>query len=159
MASSSLWNGQPSHWRVQWAYTANGRSIIEGGSSGSPVFDADGYIMGDLTGHIGSNTCASPSPAWYGKVWYSWDQNGVTSATRLKDWLDPVNSGETKLPGLHHAVMPPVVDFVADTTYGTQGDSIQFTDLTTGNPEYQSEESVWITLSYPLQPGLASFSK
>jgi lysyl endopeptidase len=134
MISSTWWNGTPSHWRVSWSETENGLSIMEGGSSGSPIFDQDGLIMGDLSGGYTSNACDNPSPAWFGKVWYSWDQMGTTPATRLKDWLDPTNTGLYKLPGLSSQILPPVVDFTSDTNYILQGETVQFTDLTTGNP-------------------------
>lgn len=136
MISSAWWNGLPSHWRVQWATTVNGSNTVQGGSSGSPVFDEDGLIIGDLTGGYQSNSCTNPSPAWYGKIWYSWDQNGTGPSTRLKDWLDPINTGETKIPGVYHAVMPPDVNFIADSLVISQGDSTRFTDLTTGNPAF-----------------------
>jgi lysyl endopeptidase len=134
MTSSTWWNGLPTHWRVVWATTVNGHSIMQGGSSGSPVFDQDQLIMGDLTGGYASNACDNPSPAWYGKIWYSWDQNGTTPSTRLKDWLDPTNTGITRQPGISSHILPPIVDFTADTDHILQGESIQFTDLTTGNP-------------------------
>jgi PKD repeat protein len=134
MISSTWWNGTPSHWRVTWSQTVNGLSIMEGGSSGSPVFDQDKLIMGDLSGGYTSNSCDNPSPAWFGKVWYAWDQNGSTPATRLKDWLDPTNTGITKQPGLSSQILPPVVDFTSDTNHVLQGTAVQFTDLTTGNP-------------------------
>ena len=134
MISSAWWNGLPSHWRIQWAETINGRSIMQGGSSGSPIFDEEGYIMGDLTGGYQSNSCSNPSPAWYGKLWYSWDQNGTTASTRLKDWLDPTNTGIEKLIGIHHAALPPAADFTANPTTVLQGEDVQFTDLSTGNP-------------------------
>ncbi len=66
---------------------------MQPGSSGSPIFDQDHLIMGDLSGGWNTNTCDTPSPAWYGKVYWSWDQAGITPATRLKDWLDPTNTG------------------------------------------------------------------
>ncbi len=134
MISSTWWNGTPSHWRVAWSETENGLSIMEGGSSGSPIFDQDHLIMGDLSGGYTSNACDNPSPAWFGKVWYSWDQMGSTPATRLKDWLDPTNTEIQKQPGLSSQILPPVVDFTVDTTYILQGETVQFTDLTTGNP-------------------------
>ena len=129
ITSSTFWNGLPTHWRLTWAYTANGRSIMQPGSSGSPVFDSNGLIMGDLTGGYTSNSCSNPSPAFYGKIWYSWDQNGNTPSTRLKDWLDSGNTGIEKLPGISWQVIPPVADFSADTTTVTQGDTVFFTDL------------------------------
>jgi len=134
MISSTWWNGTPSHWRVSWSETVTGLSIMEGGSSGSPIFDQDKLIMGDLSGGYESNSCDNPSPAWYGKVWYSWDQMGTTPLTRLKDWLDPTNTGITKLQGMSSQILPPVVDFTSDTTHINQYTTVQFTDLTTGNP-------------------------
>ena len=134
MISSTYWNGTPSHWKVTWSETVNGLSIMEGGSSGSPIFDQDKLIMGDLSGGYQSNSCSNPSPAWFGKVWYSWDQMGSTPATRLSDWLDPTNTGKTKHPGLSSQILPPEVDFTSDTNHVLQGTAVQFTDLTTGNP-------------------------
>lgn len=134
MVSSLWWNGSPSHWRLSWSETVNGRSVMQGGSSGSPIFDQDHYIMGDLSGGTTSNSCETPSFAYYGKIWYSWDQNGSTPATRLKDWLDPTNTNKTKQMGLSSQILPPVVDFSVDTTYIKQGSTVHFTDLTTGNP-------------------------
>ncbi len=134
MISSTWWNGTPSHWRVSWSETANGLSIMEGGSSGSPIFDQDKLIMGDLSGGYQSNSCSNPSPAWFGKIWYSWDQMGTTPATRLADWLDPTGTGETKIPGLSSMILPPQVDFTSDTNHVIQGTEVHFSDLTTGNP-------------------------
>jgi len=134
LVSSTWWNGTASHWRVTWSPTVGGLSITQGGSSGSPIFDQDGHIMGDLSGGYESNSCSNPSPSWYGKVWWAWDQDGNTSSTRLKDWLDPTNTGETKIPGLNATILPPIVNFSADTTEIAQGDSVYFHNLTTGNP-------------------------
>ncbi|MCK4406567.1 MAG: PKD domain-containing protein [Bacteroidales bacterium] len=131
--SSTWWNGTPSHWRVHWGNTVNGRSIMQGGSSGSPILDQNHYIMGDLSGGWESNSCSSPSPAWFGKIWWSWD-HGSSSAFRLKEWLDPIDRGDTVLPGIGWEIILPLADFKADTTEITQGDTLAFTDLSTGNP-------------------------
>lgn len=126
---STFWNGLPSHWKLIWAETVNGKSIMQGGSSGSPVFDNNGLIMGDLTGGYASNSCNTPSPAYYGKIWYSWDQNGTTSTTQLKPWLDPDNTGIEKLPGVSWEIIPPTADYEASSTDITQGETVIFTDL------------------------------
>ena len=34
---------------------------------------------------------------WYGKIYSSW--NGSTLQRRLKDWLDPLNTGAVSLDG------------------------------------------------------------
>jgi lysyl endopeptidase len=134
MISSTSWNGTPTHWRVTWSATPNGLSIMQPGSSGSPIFDQDHLIMGDLSGGWNTNTCDTPSPAWYGKVFWGWDQAGTTPAVRLKDWLDPTNTGASKQPGISSQILPPVVNFTSDTNHVLQGTTVQFTDLTTGNP-------------------------
>ena len=48
--------------------------------------------------HGGDAACGFDLPDWYGKLSVSWEGGG-TSATRLKDWLDPENSGATVVDG------------------------------------------------------------
>lgn len=132
---SSSWGSAPgSHWRVQWAATTNGHGVTEGGSSGSPIFNASGLIVGDLTG--GGSYCSTPSNYdYYGKFSYSWDQNGTTAATRLKDWLDPGNTNPTTLSGRGPCTAAaPVANFSASATNISVGGSVNFTDLSTNSP-------------------------
>ncbi|MBX7181439.1 MAG: trypsin-like peptidase domain-containing protein [Bacteroidia bacterium] len=74
-------------WRVgQWTL-----GVTEPGSSGSPLFDPNHRIIGQLYG--GPSACgnsASQLNDYYGKFSVSWDA-GSSSATRLKEWLDPQN--------------------------------------------------------------------
>ncbi|MEA3443743.1 MAG: PKD domain-containing protein [Bacteroidota bacterium] len=98
--TTSDWNGSgyDSHWEVTWVATSNGHGVTEGGSSGSPIFDSDGLLVGDLTG--GSSYCNTPNaPDRYGKFSYSWESNGTLPEEQLKPWLDPLNSGDTTLSG------------------------------------------------------------
>ncbi len=62
----------------------------EGGSSGSPLFDPNHRVIGQL--HGGYAACSNNSDDWYGKISVSWNGGG-SSATRLRDWLDPGNTG------------------------------------------------------------------
>lgn len=83
---------------------------VEAGSSGSPLFDHNHRIVGQLTGNDnpafnGSNFCEVPN-GWYGKFSYSWD-DGATTAARLSDWLDPYNTGLTTLDGIYGPDPPP----------------------------------------------------
>lgn len=133
LVSTTGWNGLQSHWLVIWAQTENGKSIVEGGSSGSPIYDRNGLIVGDLTGGYQSNSCETPSPAFYGKIWYSWESNGTTPETRLKDWLDPIEAGPVMHPGINWAIVPPTADFVADDQNVQQGHSISFSDMSGPN--------------------------
>jgi len=88
------------HWRVYWSETQTNWGVTEGGSSGSPIFDSNQLIIGDLTG--GSSYCNTPNnPDIYGKLWYSWDQMGSNSSQQLKPWLDPNNSGVLTHMGMY----------------------------------------------------------
>lgn len=73
--------------------------VTEGGSSGSPLFNQDHRIIGQLYG--GEAQCVGTSnngePDWYGRFGVSWD--GASASTRLRDWLDPQNTGVTTLDG------------------------------------------------------------
>jgi hypothetical protein len=94
---SAEWMGNPglTHWMVTWAETVSGHGVTEGGSSGSPLFDKDGLIVGILSG--GESACDSINlnrPDYYGKFAWAWDSDGNDSTSRLKDWLDP---GSTNL--------------------------------------------------------------
>ncbi|TNF27022.1 MAG: hypothetical protein EP314_05295, partial [Bacteroidetes bacterium] len=93
-----------SHWRVFWAGTANGHGVTEGGSSGSPLFDNQGRIVGTLTG--GGSFCnqvPNPSPDQYGKMSYHWTSN---PGDDLKVWLDPTNTGQLTLSGTYAPCTP-----------------------------------------------------
>ncbi|MBX9765745.1 MAG: S1 family peptidase [Bdellovibrionales bacterium] len=85
--------GDGSHVRVsRWT-----SGTTEPGSSGSPLFDNKYRIIGQL--HGGGASCSRPEDSdWYGRLSVSWEGGG-TPATRLKDWLDPKNSGVTTLEG------------------------------------------------------------
>ena len=91
-ASSDGWYSSNTHWRLNWD-----EGGTEGGSSGSPLFNDDKLIVGQL--HGGSGECGSGTD-YYGKVSSSWNGGG-TSTTRLKDWLDPNNSGVTFVMGTY----------------------------------------------------------
>lgn len=77
------------YWVVPWASTTHGRSVTEGGSSGSPLFNSNKLVVGTLTG--GSSNCANPNAReYYGKLSYHWTSAGTTNDKRLQPWLDPV---------------------------------------------------------------------
>ena len=98
--SSSTWNNGTAnaHWRVTWVATTNGHGVTEGGSSGSPIFDNNKRIVGDLSG--GSSFCnATNQPDLYGKFSYSWESAGASNDRRLRPWLDPAGTNPTTLDG------------------------------------------------------------
>jgi lysyl endopeptidase len=85
--------GDGTHWRIT---TWSDGTTTEGGSSGSPLYDPQGRIIGQL--HGGYASCSSITSDWYGKLGVSWTGGG-TSSTRLSNWLDPIASGVTELEG------------------------------------------------------------
>ncbi|MFN2394273.1 MAG: T9SS type A sorting domain-containing protein [Bacteroidales bacterium] len=81
------------HWRIVWS----GGTTTEPGSSGSPIFDAQGRILGQL--HGGYAACGNTQPDWYGRFGISWNGGG-SATTRLSEWLDPTGSNVEALGGL-----------------------------------------------------------
>ena len=80
--------------------TETNHGVTEGGSSGSPIFNQEKRIVGQLTG--GSSYCtALTSPDFYGKMDKNWDDNPNTAAQKLKEWLDPLDTGELFMDGAY----------------------------------------------------------
>lgn len=89
------------YWRVVWIPTVNGHGVTEGGSSGSPLFNAQGQIVGTLTGgSSGCNPDELTAPDIYGKLDRHWISNGLNSSQQLKPWLDPLGVDPMNLNGL-----------------------------------------------------------
>lgn len=88
-ATSTDWNGvgPNTHWLT---HIDNG--MMEPGSSGSPMINPGGYVVGPL--HGGSWDCdgGTVNDAKYGKMSGAWEGGGGSSS-RLRDWLDPNSSG------------------------------------------------------------------
>jgi lysyl endopeptidase len=98
MDGTPITNG--SFWCVNWD-----QGITEHVSSGSPLFNSKGLIVGQLFG--GWSTCGgSDLRDWYGRLSVSWNGGGTTS-TRLKSWLDPANTGVTTLQG--RDILRPII--------------------------------------------------
>ncbi|NJL13599.1 MAG: T9SS type A sorting domain-containing protein [Microscillaceae bacterium] len=82
-----------SHYRVVW----DENTTTEPASSGSPLFTPTGDIVGQLHGGLAS--CSNLNGAdWYGRIAISWEGGGSTG-NALKTWLDPLNTGATRLSG------------------------------------------------------------
>lgn len=97
-------SGWTNFWYVSWKTGYNNKGCVEGGSSGSPLFNANKQIIGQLQG--GSSNCTLVNYAdymydMYGRLDKSWTGGG-TNTTRLSNWLDPTNSGATNLAGLNY---------------------------------------------------------
>jgi lysyl endopeptidase len=95
------WSIQGTHWSVNFTTGGN-----EGGSSGSALFDANGRIIGDLSGGSENQGCPADTNAHgeqailgkdavYSKLSRNWEypeSNGQANG-QLKPWLDPLNTG------------------------------------------------------------------
>ncbi|MET2986230.1 T9SS type A sorting domain-containing protein [Aureibaculum conchae] len=79
--------------------------VTEGGSSGSPLFNQNGHIIGQLYG--GNALCTGTSDNddfdLYGRFAIAWN-SGSTSATRLRDWLDPQSNNVSTLDALSNTL-------------------------------------------------------
>lgn len=113
------------HWRVtEWE-----QGTTEGGSSGSPLFDQDSRIVGQLHGGVAS--CENLS-GWdeYGKFDSSWDGGG-SAESRLSDWLDPGGTGEMVLDGVDATTCAgpqPELDYEGHTISEPGGDRADIVD-------------------------------
>lgn len=107
---------------THWATGPYTQGSTENGSSGSGLFAANGdaharLLIGTLSG--GDAACSSVSPSQpnagtdcYGKLAIAW--NGASAATRLRDWLDPANTGTTSITGVDSA---PLLQVRAHSTH------------------------------------------
>ncbi|MEM6792859.1 MAG: serine protease [Acidobacteriota bacterium] len=59
----------------------------EGGSSGAPLFNEDRRVVGVL--HGGYAACGNRDADWFGRLAAVW--HGGSPASRLRDWLDPLD--------------------------------------------------------------------
>ncbi|MDR2148241.1 MAG: PKD domain-containing protein [Tannerella sp.] len=125
------------HWRVYFDETVSGWGQTEGGSSGSPLFNQNGLVVGTLTG--GNASCNNLTGySIYGKLWYHWDHpnqataSGVDLTKMMKDYLDPDNTGVTTLNGTYTANNEATADFTASATNIYILESVTYTDHSVG---------------------------
>ena len=86
-------NPDGTHWMVDdWEYGST-----EGGSSGSPIYDESGRMVGQLTG--GFAACGNGESDWYGKFSKGWEGGG-TPSSRMRDWLDPDGTSPAFIDGI-----------------------------------------------------------
>ena len=79
-------------WKVFWD-----AGTVEKGSSGGPLFNSRGRVIGQLHGGDPNNTCTTNDHSFFGRFDVSWD--GSSSSERLKDWLSPSDNNITSLDG------------------------------------------------------------
>lgn len=99
----------------------------EHGSSGSPLFNHNKLIIGQLYGGYASCSNMSASDN-YGRFNTSWDA-GSSSSTRLKEWLDPVNLDPDNFQGFDpNAFDTLTAGFHAQDTIVEIGDTVFFSN-------------------------------
>ncbi len=128
---TSVTGATNAHWEVYWAETTHGHGVTEFGSSGSPIFNNYGLVVGTLSG--GRSECEHTY--WedlYGKFSYHWQSNGSASSQQLKYWLDPDITGATTCTFLDPNNLGIVANFSGTPTTVTTGNSVSFTDLSSG---------------------------
>ncbi len=85
----------------------------ESGSSGSPLFNENGLIIGQL--YAGNSFCDNNENNneydLYGRFATSWAA-GATESSRLSDWLDPTNSGLNTIVTLQNILNVPETQIV-----------------------------------------------
>lgn len=117
-AVQAMGSSEPeSSWEVSW----DRNTTTEGGSSGSPLFDQDKRIIGQLWG--GGASCQNLSaPDYYGRVHNSWNPTGSSNAEQLEHWLDPNGSGADAIDGYDPYFNP--LDYDASVTEISGADGI-----------------------------------
>jgi lysyl endopeptidase len=119
--TTTAFNGAQNRvWTVaDWDY-----GVTEPGSSGSPLFNQDKRMIGVLSG--GGAACTGTTDNnlsdIYGRFGYAWN-NGTTPAKRLKEWLDPNNTGAILIDGVDPAVGNDTLDAALSALTGIPNSS------------------------------------
>jgi len=87
-AYTNGWGTWGTHWKNYWD-----EGGTEPGSSGSPLFDGNGRVLGPLSGGPDQNCGTNGDYALYGKLNYSW--------SNIDQYLDPGDTGVTYLDGTY----------------------------------------------------------
>lgn len=112
LTTSGIAAGTNTHWHAAWTTSppilpnipgspsSLPPGVTEGGSSGSPLYTPEQRIVGVLSG--GSSSCGATGSNLsddYGQLAIAWEGRG-TPATRMKDHLDPLNTGAEFIDGM-----------------------------------------------------------
>ena len=116
------------HWYIsQWDL-----GTTEGGSSGSPLFNQEQRIIGDLTG--GDASCSYNFNDYFMKFSVSWNKY-ADSVEQLKCWLDPGETGALVWNGYDpYQAGKPVANFTHRPEKPAEGHTVRFVDNSTGSP-------------------------
>jgi hypothetical protein len=99
-----------------------------GGSSGSPLYNADHRLVGVLSG--GPSACGSTGADlsdYYGRLAMAWEGGGTT-ATAAKTWLDPAGGGTAQfIDGIAACTQPSAPTNVSATATGPNQNTVSWT--------------------------------
>jgi lysyl endopeptidase len=144
---STSFGGNPPDYH--WGTTDWDSGVTEGGSSGSPLFDQNKRIVGQL--HGGPSFCGGANlQDQYGKLSVSWNGGG-TASTRLKDWLDPNNSNVAAIDGIDPAAGSVPLEGAVQSLTGISGKvcgTVVTPSFTLYNPGSTALTSATITYGY-----------
>lgn len=119
MTLANIASAQNVHWLARWDPTPPRlpnispmpstlpASVTERGSSGSPLYNAEYRLVGVLSG--GASACGATGNSLsdqYGGLFHAWDGLG-TSATRMRDHLDPLGISPDYIDGIDDCDPPP----------------------------------------------------
>ncbi len=147
-------NAGAATWEITTAGGGWEFGVTEGGSSGSPLYDPEGRIIGQLYG--GAAACSGTNDNnqfdYYGRVDVSWNGGG-TSSSRLKDWLDPNDTGATDVgpyPALTLLAYDIGIDSIDSPVSGTLTNN---ESVTVSITNYGSEVASNFDVSYQIDGG------
>jgi len=97
------------------------------GSSGSGLWNSDQLFVGQLEG--GAAACGNDAADWYGRLYISWD-NGSDAQSRMRDWLDPIDTGQQTLQGTGGCEAPTVS--IVNNSTNSVGELLTFSSEISG---------------------------
>lgn len=117
---------------THWLIPSWDVGTTEGGSSGSPLFDMDHRIIGDLTG--GDASCTYNFNDYFQKFFVCWDKYPEPD-DQLKHWLDPLGEDPLIWNGFDpNAAGLPVANFKFSPNPPEVGKETRFKDISEGQP-------------------------
>lgn len=137
--------------------SGNGWEIgtTESGSSGSPLFDENGRIIGQL--FAGQSACNGTETNHdydiYGRLGVSWNA-GESAESRLVEWLDPAGTGQPTIETLQNLLNVPDFDISGDLKIYPNPASNSITVINTLYPQLSYD--FYSVLGQKLQSGSLS---
>ncbi|MEZ4979331.1 MAG: T9SS type A sorting domain-containing protein [Chitinophagales bacterium] len=128
----------------------------EGGSSGSPLFNQDGNIIGQLYG--GTASCSNNIDDYYGRFDVSWD-NGSSASDELVSWLDPCNLGVSVHPGYDPNAIVLTQDIALNYVGAPSGEACASTIAQALNIRNRGTDDVTsVTINYGVDGALSQYT-